>query len=126
LVAVLEAITEYQRAAGSLEPLDVGRILALTPPDQELIAEVGGGNIKQSDIDRWRADGTFDLVAMDTICSGALQVSASRLVGQKTQERKGESEMLQGIRDFEMWQREMVKRRKAATAVSKPKKKPRR
>jgi hypothetical protein len=52
--------------------------------------------------------------AEERIIRGALQQAASRLVGQKTQERMGESEMYDGIHDLEKAREEMRKEREAA------------
>lgn len=53
------------------------------------------------DIARWEADGSMDrLRAINAICRSALQISASRLLGQTNQEERGEEELLRGIKDF--------------------------
>ncbi len=48
--------------------------------------------------------------ARDTVIRGALQVSASRLVGQNTQEQRGRSEMMDGLRELEQIREETRKR----------------
>ncbi|MBB6465585.1 hypothetical protein HNQ96_001443 [Aminobacter lissarensis] len=48
--------------------------------------------------------------ARDTIIRGALQVTASRLVGQNTQEQRGRSEMMDGVRELEHIREEARKR----------------
>jgi hypothetical protein len=50
--------------------------------------------------ERWHEDGTFDqLDAEDSIKAGVLQIIASELVGQVTQQCAGESEMRVGINE---------------------------
>jgi hypothetical protein len=61
--------------------------------------------------------------ACEHIIRGALQQAASRLVEQKTQERMGETEMLDGVRAFEDAHKEM---RKEWEAVHKPARTPKR
>jgi hypothetical protein len=54
------------------------------------------------DVQRWSEDGTFDRAeAIHAICKGALQMTASRLLDQKTQAAAVEHEMYGGIRDLE-------------------------
>lgn len=48
--------------------------------------------------------------ARDSIIRGALQVTASRLVGQNTQEQRGRSEMMDGVRELEHIREEARKR----------------
>jgi hypothetical protein len=65
------------------------------------------GKIDEASIERWHEDGTFEqLDAEDNIKRGVLQIMASQLVGQKTQESAGESEMRNGINEvFEVRKR---------------------
>lgn len=60
------------------------------------------------------------LYAKEQIVRGALQQAASRLVDQRTQERAGESEMHDGIRNLEAAREKGRKERKAAYDPSPP------
>ncbi len=58
------------------------------------------GKIDDASIERWHEDGSFgQLEAEDSIKAGVLQIIASQFVGQKPQERAGESEMRNGINE---------------------------
>jgi hypothetical protein len=53
-------------------------------------------------LEQWSADGTFsEMHALHLIHCGSLQIIASRMLGQLTQERAGERELRQGLRDFQ-------------------------
>ena len=77
----------------------------------------------------WRQDvpdSVLDRVdAKEQIVRGALQQAASRLVDQRMQERAGESEMHDGIRNLEAAREKGRKERKAAYAPTPPTRKPR-
>ena len=57
------------------------------------------GEVDEASVQRWLEDGTFDREsARDDIVRASLQIAASRLVGQKTQERTAEGALVDGIR----------------------------
>ena len=61
--------------------------------------------------------------ALELIMRGSLQVVASRLAGQRMQISAGESEMLDGLKDYQLWQedrrRENAEQARAARAAAK-------
>jgi hypothetical protein len=59
--------------------------------------------------------------ATEQMIAGALQVAASRLVGQKTQERAGDDELYRGVSRLRELQEELRRQRQAATRAAKPK-----
>jgi hypothetical protein len=62
--------------------------------------------------------------AQETMVRGALQMTASKLLGQRTQEAAGESELYQGLREIERLRDEARRQMRAAEAAPrfKPKK----
>lgn len=59
-------------------------------------------------------------LAEEQIVQGALQIAASQILGQKTQERAGSSEMHAGIRDLEALRRRQRLAREAELQPKKP------
>jgi hypothetical protein len=56
----------------------------------------------KASIERWDRDGTFDRMrAEHKICCGSLQIVASRMLGQMTQESAGDRELYEGTRLLE-------------------------
>jgi hypothetical protein len=82
-----EAIQEYRAAFGIWPWDEFARVL--NPTDDRTTRQDWSAE------DRWRAD------AEDLIIRGVLQVVASRLVDQKTQEAAGNSEMNMGLREMQ-------------------------
>lgn len=62
--------------------------------------------------------------AREMILRGALQVCASRLVGQSTQEQRGRSDMMDGVRELELIREEERKRRAAEQKALRQSQKP--
>jgi hypothetical protein len=65
-------------------------------------------------------------LAMRQMIDGSLQVTASRLLGQLTQERRGESELYEGFRELRAIYDEARKRREAAERANQAKAPPKR
>lgn len=57
-------------------------------------------------------------LAMRQMINGSLQVTASRLLGQPTQQRRGESEMFEAYRELERLYQELRKKREAETKAA--------
>jgi hypothetical protein len=103
-VALLKAFQEYQDVAGHLPPThDISEALSTKPCNESI----------EKEIERWDPVRS----AEDTIIGGALQIMASRLLGQGTIETRGEYEMYDGINTLEQareqrerkWQEERKK-----------------
>jgi hypothetical protein len=97
---VVAAAVKIQDVTGRL-PTDILETVLRRESKIEAIWEKRrAGKIDETSIGRWREDGTLDqLEAEDTIKAGVLQNIASQFVGQKPQERAGESEMRGGINE---------------------------
>lgn len=94
LEAALQAFIEYQKAFGHWPPAyDLSEALSVDR------AEEWRSRLKGSELSR--------LYAEERVVRGALQKTASRLIGQTTQERAGDSEMYEGFRALEAAQDEM-------------------
>jgi hypothetical protein len=87
------------------------------------------GQLSKETIDRWNEDGTFErMLAKHTICRGALQIAASGLIGQDTQQRAGESELQDGLRHLQRVREERDRKAREAAKAARPapaKRKPR-
>jgi hypothetical protein len=87
------------------------------------------GQLGQETIDRWREDGFFErMLAKHTICRGALQIAASGLIGQDTQQRNGEHEFHEGLHQLERLREERIRKEREALRATRPapvKRKPR-
>ena len=90
----VQAVVAYQKAFGHWPPSwEMSKMLSSGQP-QEMLARLEGHEWSRAH-------------AEQTIVRGALQVTASRLIGQSTQERAGENEMLDGVRSLEAAREEM-------------------
>lgn len=107
----VRAVVAYQEAAGHGVPSDELSAMLTDAVDQ--------------DIDRAQGDESDRAYAERKIMRGCLQIAASRLLGQRTQESAGDSELYDGARDLEAWREEQrrqwaakvpPRRSKAATA----------
>lgn len=112
-VAVIEAFQRYREK--------VGHWPASWEIDQAL-------SIRQKDENASYDDAWEREYARETIVRGALQVAASRLVGQNTQEQRGGSELMDGVNSIERIREEARKRlaeaERARRQASKPKPRP--
>ena len=86
--AVLLALIAYRDAVGT------------SIPDHEL-SEILATGQDHLDASKFTDAEVCRNMALDTIVRGSLQVAASRLVGQGTQERAGDTEMYRGIIEIE-------------------------
>ncbi|RWM94615.1 MAG: hypothetical protein EOR86_15575 [Mesorhizobium sp.] len=119
-VAVIKAYQQYRETIGCLpDSWEIDRILSIQPAgaDGEQYGE------------RWEREH-----ARETIVRGSLQIAASRLAGQNTQEQRGRSEMMSGVNDIlsireearkRTAEAERAQRRAAANAAGRKKTKPR-
>ena len=79
------------------------------------------GTTDQATIDGWWKDGTFDrMMAEHTIYRGALQAIASELIGQNTQQRRGENEFHGGLRRWIEIREERIRKDREAARVNRP------
>ncbi|WP_128925756.1 hypothetical protein [Bradyrhizobium guangxiense] len=99
---VIDSAVKFQEVHGYWPDDVIAAELHLDDERQEILERCRAGNLSQADIDRWRNDGTLDEMSAEyiTFC-GALQVIASRMIGQKTQESAGDSEFHRGLRELE-------------------------
>lgn len=85
---LVQALVAYQRAVGHWPPShELADILSIDRNEE------WRSQLKSSELSR--------LYAEERIVRGALQKAASRLIGQTTQERAGESEIYDGLRDLD-------------------------
>ncbi len=104
----------YQTAHGQWHPVAdvIVNTLRIDSASEELYERRKNGDVSQADFDRWTTDGTIDRDdAVYMICRGAMQLCASKLVGQIAQERAGKKELTEGCRILDV---AMGKRRKSA------------
>jgi len=96
--ALIDALLEYRNAAGHFPSSeDLSNALAI---------DVDPAIVEQMDDDNYT-----EMCARHSIIGGSLQIAASRLLGQKTQERAGEHQMYRGVDQRDALR---AKRRKAA------------
>jgi hypothetical protein len=108
----LTAAVKFQEVHGYWPQDVIANDLRLENEVEKYRARVREGTLDQATFDRWSNDGTFD--RMDTkhiMYRGALQIVASTLIGQTTQERAGDSEFHDGLRAYERAREEQVLRR---------------
>lgn len=112
IAGLTQALASYREAFGhGLLPHELSGMLSIDHPEEWRTG------LKNSALHR--------LYAEERIVRGALQVAASRLVEQRTQERVGERELRDGVRDLEDARAEM-RREMEAERVSTSTKRPRR
>jgi hypothetical protein len=109
-VAVIEAFQRYREKVGHWPASwEIDQALSIRREDENASYD-----------DAWERD-----YARETIVRGALQVAASRLVGQNTQEQRGRSELMDGVNSMERIREEARKRlaeaERARRQASKPK-----
>jgi hypothetical protein len=99
---LIEALHAYRDAVGQFPASEaIDAALHIETPDEQL---------NQMDDEQ-----EMVVTARQAIIRGALQIAASRLLGQRTQEAVGYSEMLNGARDMEKLREE---RRQRSAAIS--------
>jgi hypothetical protein len=96
---LIDAAASYRDANGHWPSGDtIQRILIHHSEDEELLAKAQSGSIPQSAIERWQADRKFDLMdARDAVIRGALQIVASKMIGQTVQASRGAEELNRGM-----------------------------
>jgi hypothetical protein len=101
--AVIDSAVKYRDLHDYWPSSDLISNVLMLEDEMETTLERGrGGTLGQVHIDRWLEDGTFDeMSAEHTLYRGVLQIIASRLIGQNTQERAGDSEFHEGLRRLE-------------------------
>src|SRR6185312_10180354 len=92
--ALVEALVAYQKAVGHWPPSHELAGMLSFERDEQWQSRVSGSALAR-------------IYAQERVVRGALQIVASRLIGQTTQERAGDSEMYDGIRDLEAARVEM-------------------
>lgn len=99
----LEQAIAHQELTGFLPSGQFIRAaISLADPYLEMREDVREGKITKQDLERWEDDGTIAvMLAEHQVVAGALQIVASELVAQKTQQRLGENELHEGIRAVE-------------------------
>jgi hypothetical protein len=108
-VAVIEAFQRYREKVGVWP--------GSSEIDQALSIRREAENASYDDV--WELE-----YAHGTIVRGALQVAASRLVGQNTQEQRGRSELMDGVNSIERIREEMRNRLAEAERVRRQASKP--
>jgi hypothetical protein len=110
IFACANAILEYREVAGR------------NPGDQELADMLRvGRDFENFD---WRASDAEMTIGTDEILRGILQVVASRMLGQRTQESAGRREMFDGIRRIEQYREANRRQRQAEPPFSSRQKSP--
>lgn len=110
---VIGAYLAYRDAAGHYPtPYVIAEILEFSETGSpERWRASFPGEVAEEDFQRWLEDGSFDRhAAIDDIIRASLQICASRLVGQRTQERTAESALYEAIRSLEA-AREITRKR---------------
>jgi hypothetical protein len=109
-VAVIEAFQKYREKVGYLpSSWEMDQALSIHQDDEKAIYD-----------EAWERED-----AVETMVCGALQIAASRLVDQRTQEHRGRSELMDGFYALERIREEARKRfARAERAKKAPRKKP--
>lgn len=99
---VIDSAVKFQELHGYWPDDVIAGKLRLDDERHECLERCRAGDLSQAAVDRWRTDGTLDEMSAEyiTFC-GALQIIASRMIGQKTQESAGDSEFHHGLRELE-------------------------
>lgn len=96
--ALAEALVAYEAAAGML------------PFGQDLAAFI---QPEESDPSQWSDEEQLRHFAQELVVNGALQLTASRILGQRTQAAAGRTEMHTGMREIEAMRAAVQQQRKA-------------
>lgn len=97
---VIRRSREYYDIVGDWPaPQTINEILRHQSPDDRTAEHLDSGRYSPADVERWEKDGsTAADRAVYKACRGALQMCASQLVSQTTQERAGKTEFHAGVR----------------------------
>jgi hypothetical protein len=99
---VIDTAIKFQEAHGYWPQNEIVSKLGLEDKKFECLERGHSGDLAQVHIDRWSEDGTFDeMSAEHSVYRGVLQIIASRMIGQNTQERAGDSEFHEGLRELQ-------------------------
>lgn len=105
--SLIEAMVAYQKVVGHWPVSEeISAALDVSDPDESL--------------DRMDDDALEYASARQAIVRGALQIAASKLVGQRTQEAAGESELFDGIKRLEKVREERRQKWAAASSLKTP------
>ncbi|NOJ40801.1 hypothetical protein [Bradyrhizobium australiense] len=119
--AVIDSAIKFRDLHGYWPNDVIANALQLTDEMQDCLDRGRAGTLDQAHIDRWWKDGTFDkMMAEHTMYKGVLQIVASGLIGQNTQQRAGESEFHDGLRRFERIREEQLRRFTENRSTSRP------
>lgn len=122
--SVIDAALKFREVNDSWPYDIIANELHLKSEDEEFREGERQGRYTSEQVDRWLADGEYDrILAEHTIQRGALQMIASALIGQNTQERAGESEFHDGLRSWAHNREERLQRRRDAEKAAAPPKK---
>jgi hypothetical protein len=98
----IDSAVKFQEAHNHWPTDVIANDLRLHDEMEECLERGCAGTLNQVHIDRWWKDGTFDKMSAEhTIYRGVLQIVASHMIGQNTQERAGDSEFHEGLRRLE-------------------------
>jgi hypothetical protein len=123
----IDAAIAFQEAYNYWPFDEIANDLRLENEKEKFLERERSGTLDKASIERWRDDGTFDQMGVEhTIFRGTLQIIASRLIGQATQESAGDSEFHDGLRGMERIRDERLERiraEKRATSSARKKRK---
>jgi hypothetical protein len=99
---VIDSAIKFQEVHGSWPNDVMANKLRLEDEMDDCLERGRAGDLAQVHIDRWMKDGTFERMSAEhTLYRGVLQIVASRMIGQNTQERAGDEEFHRGLRELE-------------------------
>lgn len=99
---VIDTSITFQEVQGYWPGEVIAGKLRLQDEMEECFEQHRTGALSEASIDLWQEDGTFaQMSAEHTAFCGALQIIASRMIGQKVQESAGDSEFSRGLRELE-------------------------
>jgi hypothetical protein len=115
----LNASEKFREVHGYWPQDVIANALCLEDEFEKHRARVHEGTLDQGALDRWWKDGTFErMTAEHTIYRGALQIVASQLIGQSTQQAAGDRELHDGLRNYERAREDQRERRRQETRAS--------
>jgi hypothetical protein len=114
--SVIDASGKFQQIYGHWPPSHIfAGELHLKSEDEEYWEAQRQGRYTNEQVERRLADGEHErILAEHTIQRGALQMIASALIGQNTQQIAGEGELYEGLRDWAKNRKERLERRREA------------
>jgi hypothetical protein len=108
----IDSAIKFRDAHGHWPSSDfIQRELALHDEYEHQLDRQAKGKASPEAIELLRKENYLErLSAVHTICRGALQIAASGLIGQDTQQRAGESELHEGLRQIERIREERIRK----------------